>query len=209
VVPAGGVVALAIAAAGSAPLAGFVVFKGNTPIATHRGYGPDQLGGRTRVLFAGAVYRGRGREVLWRGHARLTGNRFERTRAINLFNADKPLRLASDGSRVDFDTVTTGNFCGFDLWLADRDGGEIDIQTDVASARLEIAHIGLDDLIVDAGGLGRRLRLFRLPDTNPTWSMRFAQQVTLQAGVDNPLYVRLTQEDGHQAWSSPIYLIPG
>jgi hypothetical protein len=32
--------------------------------------------------------------------------------------------------------------------------------------------------------------------------------VRLRAGADNPLYVRLTQEDGHQAWSSPIYLIP-
>ena len=39
-------------------------------------------------------------------------------------------------------------------------------------------------------------------------SMRFAQPVRLRAG-DNPLYVRLTQEDGHQAWSSPIYAIAG
>jgi hypothetical protein len=32
--------------------------------------------------------------------------------------------------------------------------------------------------------------------------------VTLAPGRDNPLYVRVTQEDGHQAWSSPIYFIP-
>ena len=25
---------------------------------------------------------------------------------------------------------------------------------------------------------------------------------------DLPIYVRITQEDGHQAWSSPIYLVP-
>jgi DNA-binding GntR family transcriptional regulator len=25
---------------------------------------------------------------------------------------------------------------------------------------------------------------------------------------DLPVYVRITQEDGHQAWSSPIYLVP-
>jgi hypothetical protein len=30
---------------------------------------------------------------------------------------------------------------------------------------------------------------------------------TAQAGHDVPVYVRVTQEDGHQAWSSPIYLI--
>jgi hypothetical protein len=37
--------------------------------------------------------------------------------------------------------------------------------------------------------------------------MRFEQPVRLRTGVDNPLYVRLTQEDGHQAWSSPIYVV--
>ena len=78
--------------------------------------------------------------------------------------------------------------------------------TDVVTTRAPIADIGLEDLVVDAGGLGRQLRLFRLPDRNETWGMRFEQPVRLRAG-DNPLYVRLTQEDGHQAWSSPIYLI--
>ena len=32
--------------------------------------------------------------------------------------------------------------------------------------------------------------------------------VTLRPGVDNPVYARVTQEDGNQAWSSPIYFIP-
>jgi Protein of unknown function (DUF3604) len=201
-------VVLEIEAAGSAPLERIVVFNGKTPIATHRAYTEQQLGRRIRVLFEGAEYRGRGREVFWAGHARLVGNRFERAQAINLFNVDKPLRLAADGSRVDVDTVTTGNFCGFDLWLADADAGEIDIVTDVVTTRIPIAEIGMEDRIVDAGGLGRRLRLFRLPDVNPTWSMRVEQPVPLGPG-DNPLYVRVTQEDGHQAWSSPIYALSG
>jgi hypothetical protein len=76
------------------------------------------------------------------------------------------------------------------------------------TARLPIAEIGLEDVLVDAGGLGRRLRLFRLPDRNDTWRLRFEQPVRLRPG-DNPLYVRLTQDDGHQAWSSPIYVIAG
>jgi hypothetical protein len=206
IVQADGEVILEIDAVGSAPLERIVVLNGKEEVAVHRGYQENQLGRRIRVLFEGAEYRGRGREVFWAGHARLVGNRFERAQAINLFNADKPLRLAADGSRVDVDTVTTGNFCGFDLWLADAKAGEIDIATDVATARVPIAGIGLEDVVVDAGGLGRRLRLFRLPDRNETWRMRFEQPVRLRAG-DNPIYVRLTQEDGHQAWSSPIYLI--
>jgi Protein of unknown function (DUF3604) len=207
VVRAAGEVVLEVDVAGSAPLERITVLNGRHPVAVHRGYQESQLGRRIRVLFEGAEYRGRGREVLWQGHARLVGNRFERASPINLFNADKPLRLAADGSRVEVDTVTTGNFSGFDLWLAETHAGEIDIVTDVVTRRVPIASIGLEDVIVDAGGLGRKLRLFRLPDENPTWSMRFEQPVRLRPGVDNPLYVRLTQEDGHQAWSSPIYVL--
>jgi hypothetical protein len=29
----------------------------------------------------------------------------------------------------------------------------------------------------------------------------------LPGGADLPIYLRVTQADGHQAWSSPIYLI--
>jgi hypothetical protein len=41
------------------------------------------------------------------------------------------------------------------------------------------------------------------------WSRRLVVDhvVTFPGGADLPVYVRVTQSDGHQAWSSPIYLI--
>ena len=199
---------LEVEALGSAPIERIVLFNGVDPIATVRPFTEADLGARIRVLFEGAEDRGRGREVFWQGHASLAGNRFTRARAINFFNVDQPLRAAEDGSRVDFSSVTTGNFAGFDLWLEDRDAGELTFATSVIEQTVEIAEVGLEDLVFEAGGLGRRLRLFRLPEVNRAWQMGFTRQVPLRSGVDNPLYVRLTQEDGHQAWSSPIYVIP-
>ena len=55
---------------------------------------------------------------------------------------------------------------------------------------------------VSSGGF----RIFRLPDANPHRQIRIERRIELQPGVDNPLYVRLTQEDGHYVWSSPIYV---
>jgi hypothetical protein len=37
--------------------------------------------------------------------------------------------------------------------------------------------------------------------------MTFRHHVTHNGRADLPVYVRVTQTDGHQAWSSPIYLI--
>jgi hypothetical protein len=68
--------------------------------------------------------------------------------------------------------------------------------------------IGIQDRVIEAGGLARRIRVFRLPDRLSPDAMRASLQVTLQPGRDNPIYARITQEDGHQAWSSPIYFIP-
>jgi hypothetical protein len=31
--------------------------------------------------------------------------------------------------------------------------------------------------------------------------------VTHSGAADLPVYIRVTQADGHQAWSSPVYLI--
>jgi hypothetical protein len=202
----GGKVALAVEVLGSAPIERVTLFDGAKPVATARAYSKSQLGKRVRVLFEGAEYRGRGRETFWRGIVRLISNRFTRANAINHFNADKPLRLGSNGDLLEFDTVTTGNFSGFDLWLEESDTGEVDIASNQLSRRFTIADIGYDDTIVDLGGLGRRLRLFRLPDASDAWRFSCEHSFEIEPSRDNALYVRVTQEDGHQAWSSPIYI---
>jgi len=192
---------------GSAPIERLTFFDGPKAVATVRAYDKAQLGRRIRILFEGAVYRGRGREVVWRGSVRLKGARFFDVRPINLFRADKPLVLADDGTRVDFDTVTTGNFCGFDLWLEERERGEIEIASNVIERHIKIADISLEDMVLDAGGLGRRMRLFRLPNENTRMRVHETVRLPLEQGRDHALYVRVTQEDGHQAWTSPLYVI--
>ena len=60
---------------------------------------------------------------------------------------------------------------------------------------------------MDCGKLDRKLSLTRLPDTNPHRSFELTRLIPLRPGTDNPIYVAVTLEDGHRAWSSPIYLI--
>ncbi|HUT19133.1 MAG TPA: hypothetical protein VM366_08230 [Anaerolineae bacterium] len=36
---------------------------------------------------------------------------------------------------------------------------------------------------------------------------RFSLPLTALGPGDNPIYVKLAQEDGHMAWSSPIYVV--
>jgi hypothetical protein len=203
----GQIMDLAIEAIGSAPIERIDVFEGKELIRTVRPYSQEDLGRRVRVIWQGAEYRGRGREVLWRGSATLQGNRFSDCVAVNFLNPEKPLNVEVPGERIAWQSVTTGNLAGFDLWLEDSSKGTLTVETNIATARFPIDEIGLEDRIVEAGGLGRRLRAFRLPDHLNARRLDFTHTVSKTRPGDLPVYVRVTQEDGHQGWSSPIYLV--
>jgi hypothetical protein len=103
--------------------------------------------------------------------------------------------------------VTTGGFMGIEAMLADVSAGPLEIETNLVQARLPVAEIGFEDHVFDAGGLGRRIRAFRLPDANPHRRVRVSRRIPLRRDEDNALFIRVTLEDGNVLRSSPIYLL--
>jgi hypothetical protein len=103
--------------------------------------------------------------------------------------------------------VTTGNLAGIDLWLEDARAGTLTIETSVVSGEIDLAALADEAVAFDGDGLGRKLSVYRLPEDD--WSRRVTLEhtVTFSGGRDLPVYLRVTQADGHQAWTSPIYLI--
>lgn len=178
---------------------------GPRTLETIRPYDAGSLGRRLRVIWEGAEYRGRGRMTSWDGGIEVTGNRIESFRPINFWHLEKKLeRTASGGIR--WESVTTGNFAGADIVLEKPDAGQLHIDTPHVKTRLDAGAIGFDDTVLEAGGLERRVRAFRLPDPALPTSFEFERSVEVAPEGDTPIYVRVTLENGHQAWSSPIYL---
>jgi hypothetical protein len=198
-------VTLVVDAVGSAPIERLEIRNRLETLETVRAYPAESLGRRIRVVWQGSEYRGRGRQTLWDGSAKVDGNRIERVAPINFYNLDKTLDLEGE-TKVAWRALTTGGFGGFDAWLADPAVGTLAIDTPLVKATVPIAEIGLEDTVFEAGGLDRRLRLFRLPDANPHRRLKLERRLALADDADNALYVCLTQEDGHVVWSSPIYL---
>jgi hypothetical protein len=202
--PEGGVT-LNVEVAGSVPIERLDVFNGLEHLETIRPYGADELGNRIRVVWEGAEYRGRFRQVIWDGTATLSDNRILDARPINFFNRDKTLDKVSE-TELRWRALTTGNLGGFDAWLADAYAGTLKLETAPVKCGVPVEEIGLEDETIEAGALDRRVRIFRLPEANPHRRMTVERRIALRPEGDNPLYVRVTQEDGHQAWSSPIYV---
>ena len=195
---------LTIEVAAAAPIERIEIRNARELLETVRPFTQDELGRRIRVIWEGSEYRGRGRQTVWDGSATLEGNAFLRAEPINFWNLDKTLDRVGDNG-LKWQALTTGGFGGFEADLRD-DGGSLVLDTALVKQRLPIASIGLDDLVFDAGGIKRRIRVFRLPDANPHRSLRLERRIRLHDARDNALYVCLTLEDGHLIWSSPIYL---
>jgi hypothetical protein len=183
------------------------VLHGTQVAQAVRPYSDADLGRRVRVLWQGAEYRGRGRETIWRGKLALQGNRITRFASVNFLNPERTIVESLPGRALTWDSVTTGNLAGIDLWLDQTKSGSIKIETNVVSGEVDLGRLAGDRISFEGGGLDRKISVYRLPENE--WSRRVTldHTVAFSGKTDLPVYVRVTQADGNQAWSSPIYLI--
>jgi len=192
---------------GTAPIDRIDVLEGKNVVRTVRPFTAADLGRRVRVLWQGAEYRGRGRETLWQGKLNVSGNKIIRFEPVNFLNPERKVTEIELGATLAWNSVTTGNIAGIDLWLDDARRGTLQIETNVVSATIELSSLGEETALFDGGGLDRKLSVYRLPEMD--WSRRTAvdHSIAFSGDADLPVYIRVTQADGHQAWTSPIYLI--
>jgi hypothetical protein len=177
-------------------------------IETLRPYGPEKLGGRIHVLMSGAERCGKGSRARWKGTARVTGATIRGFTPIAAWNSELPCALDDDGT-IRFEARTAGNMMGFALHLDETPDARLVMETGNGPVDLALAGLGYGETIVPQGGLARRVRVVRLPDDNPHVSFAASVTVPLTRGRDNPLWICVTTEDGHQAWSSPVYAVDG
>ncbi len=104
--------------------------------------------------------------------------------------------------------MTTGNLAGIDLWLDEPRRGTLALETNVVSGEVEPggARRRHRDASTAAASAGK-LSVYRLPEQDWSRHVTLDHSVTFAGGADLPVYLRVTQSDGHQAWTSPIYLI--
>jgi hypothetical protein len=196
---------LHIRAVGTGAIERIEVRNGLETIAAHSPYTADDLGNRVKVVWSGGEVRGRARLVPWHGGLTVAGNRIERATPINFWNADRPLRQVGE-AELAWQSVTTGGLSGVILTLAEPGVGALHIHTEQGHAACAVNSLGLEPRTWSYGGLRKEISVNRLP-ARPTCKVHLALPLAGLRPRDNPIYVKLIQEDGHMAWSSPIYLV--
>ena len=196
---------LKVRVVGSAPLERVEIFDADNLIERVRTFTTADLGARVRLLYRGAEYRGRARTTNWDGVLKIEGNEILRAEVINNWNLDRGIQRRTPNS-LEWKAVTTGNHGAIDIWLKNGIEGRISFETRHVRGQRAIATLGYERHIFSAGGLDRAVKLFRLPERMVETSLSVRRRIRLRSSGDTRLFVRVTQEDGHCAWSSPIYI---
>ena len=174
-------------------------------IETLRPYGEDDLSSRVKVVWCGAEVKGRERLSTWDGRLTVHGNRIVDMAPINFWNPDSQPALY-EAMIVDWRSITTGGLSGLILTLEDPLAGQLAIETAQGKVTYLMGEVGLEPRVWPCGGLGKRIEAYRLPEEAHALEFGFTTVLENLHPGDNPIYVRVTQEDGHMAWTSPIYV---
>ncbi len=83
-------------------------------------------------------------------------------------------------------SLTTGGFSGIDTRLRDPRAGVLKIETPVVSTEIAVDQIGREPVVVENGGIRRRLQVYRLPDENPAQRMQARVRVPLHTARTMP-----------------------
>jgi hypothetical protein len=159
-----------------------------------------------KIIWSGAEVFGRDRLVSWDGSLCVNGNDIIEAVPINFWNANEPLKILGK-NQLGWKSNTTGGVAGLILNLKEPSEGTIEIITLEGSIECEFSSFGLAPKVWEYGGLRKKIEIYRLPDQpRPEVLSCTLPLVNMRQG-DNPIYICMVQEDGHMAWSSPIYVV--
>jgi hypothetical protein len=194
-----------VEAIGTAPIERIEIRVGAKIIHVHRPHPVPPDSRRIRLMWEGAEYRGRGRQTCWDGKIAIRDNRILQADPINFWNPEK--QFAWSGEEIGWQNMTTGNAAGVDLLLEHPDRGDIDFASKPANFSAAVDRIGAEPVVHLAGGLARKVRVQRLPEQMSKFCCSVSRSLVFDGNRDMPVWVCVVQEDGHRAWSSPIYFI--
>jgi hypothetical protein len=197
---------LSVSVTGSAPLERVEVMESGAVIHTERPNPGTPQSRRLLVLWRGAKYRGRGRNMKWQGRVRLAGNVIETVNPVNFWSPESQPTLTPSGE-VTFCGVTGGNIQGLDILLTSSDRGVFSFESSQVNFTLKLAELVDEFNTGELEGLEADVRVIRIAEDAREHRADFTLDLPPQATEERRVHVRVTQVDGHQAWSSPMYLL--
>jgi hypothetical protein len=194
---------------GTGPIERIDILRGLDHIRMVSPYTPESFEGsrRYRIAWAGSRVRGRDRLTTWDGHVELSAGRFLDAATFAMENPEKGIRERS-ARRISWVSNTTGDDDGLDVTIDAPADAVLRFHSPVIQLQMKLSELGDGHTrSFPAGGVDLRVFVRRLPVRGHTSELKFEHtDPSPMRGRCHPYWIRVTQEDGAQAWTSPVYL---
>ncbi len=188
------------------PVESLTLMRGREPLASVRPPAFDDVttSRRIRLRWKGARIRGRGRRVRWSGAIRTEGARILSARTFAFDSAADGIAEQTD-HEVRFQSQTTGDADGIDLWLDQTERGGVVFDSPVGRCQVAFDELR-PERSWDFGGIDMQVSVRRYPEQVTTRELCLTAPLSPPSGRQTPYLVKVVQVDGNQAWSSPVYV---
>lgn len=198
---------------GTAPLEKVELFRGLDLVETiwHPAFKQLNESRRLRVLWRGARHRGRGRRVTWNGLLRISDARILDATTV-AFDSPADGIIRRDEHEIEFCSQTTGDMDGLEIEVDDPARAKLSLETPEGRWSVCGHDEGLnkpEGIRFEIGPLERSVCFVRYPtgqqlDCRPL--ILDTEIVADSQSGNTAYYLKVTQSDGHLAWTSPVYL---
>lgn len=164
-----------------------------------------------RIRWGGARHKDRYRWATWAGRLSITGSAVD---SVTPWAASHPEQIFdSAGDDITWRTTTYGGDIGVVVGLADLPSARLHIETSIAEDGhdADLAITGAQLLAaahheIPVGGLNLALTVERIADPAALPVTISGQLAVDLPPADSAVYLRARQADGHQVWTSPLFI---
>ncbi len=191
---------------GTAPLYSVQVIRGDRVVYDHELVRPaDHTTGKIRVTWRGARLKSRGRHTNWEGSLKIADGNFG---SVTEFAFDNPRQGVTHSSdkEIRWSSMTSGDLDGLIVGVDGADNPRFRFESEPISFSFTLSELRSGPITREAGRVDQRVEvsLARAKPGPEEVEFIFADEEVGRG--THPYYVRVTQEDGEMAWSSPLYV---
>src|ERR1700733_3957120 len=164
-----------------------------------------------RIRWGGARHKDRYRWATWSGRLAVTGSAVDSVTPWAAAHPEQEFNVA--GNEITWCTTTYGNDIGVVVSLADLASSRLQIGTSIVEDGMDARVSITGSELIEAGrrktpvgGLNLTLTVERIADLAALPVTADGQLTVHLPPADSSLYLRARQADGHQVWTSPLFV---
>lgn len=159
---------------------------------------------RIRIVWSGVRVRSRSKKTDWDGTLSIKAGTASNLSCFAFNQPDERAYMMS-GQDIRWTSKTSGDIDGIEFDLDWNDETTLTFSTRPAQFSVRIRDLMEQDVVYDAGGVNQKVTVGFATVALDQQAQLSVTDTSVKAGV-NAYWVKVTQKDGHMAWSSPMYV---